>query len=95
MGKLNIARFIKKDGRILWLYGYAPYAFTPLPEGQDAPKPHAHLRWHPLREQWVVYAAHRQGRTFLPPKEHCPLCPSRPGGLPGEIPFEDFEIAVF
>jgi UDPglucose--hexose-1-phosphate uridylyltransferase len=34
-----------------------------------------HLRWHPLRGEWVTYAAHRQGRTFLPPPEYNPLAP--------------------
>jgi len=43
----------------------------------------------------VAYATHRQDRTFLPPSESCPLCPTRPGGIPTEIPFEDFEVAVF
>lgn len=43
----------------------------------------------------MAYAAHRQERTFLPPAEFCPLCPTRPGGTPTEIPFDDFEVAVF
>lgn len=43
----------------------------------------------------MIYAAHRQERTFLPPETFCPLCPTRPGGLPTEIPFADFEVAVF
>ena len=37
------------------------------------------LRWDPLIGEWVVIAAQRQGRTFLPPAEQCPLDPSRPG----------------
>ena len=85
----------KQDGRLLWLYGEREHVLTPLPEGEGAPAAAPHLRWHPLREEWVIYAAHRQGRTFLPPKDHCPLCPSVPGGFPTEIPFADFEIAVF
>lgn len=43
----------------------------------------------------MIYAAHRQERTFLPPTEFCPLCPSRPDAPASEIPFEDFEVAVF
>ena len=35
------------------------------------------LRLDPLLNEWVVMAAHRQGRVFLPPKELCPLCPTR------------------
>lgn len=52
-------------------------------------------RWQELRGELVVYAIDRQERTFLPPPEHCPLCPTRPGGEPTEIPFAAFEIAVF
>jgi UDPglucose--hexose-1-phosphate uridylyltransferase len=52
-------------------------------------------RRNELRDERVVYAIHRQDRTFLPPREHCPLCPTRPGGEETEIPFPAFEIAVF
>lgn len=53
------------------------------------------LRWHPFLEQWVITATHRQDRTFLPPADYCPLCPTRPGGFPTEIPAPDFDIVVF
>ncbi|HUB35841.1 MAG TPA: galactose-1-phosphate uridylyltransferase [Solirubrobacteraceae bacterium] len=53
------------------------------------------LRYEELRGEEVVYAVDRQRRTFLPPADHCPLCPTRPGGEPTEIPFPSFEIAVF
>jgi len=52
-------------------------------------------RFNELRGEPVVYAVDRQDRTFLPPEDHCPLCPTRPGGLATEIPFPTFEIAVF
>ena len=32
-----------------------------------------------LRGEEVVYAIHRQERTFLPSRERCPLCPRRAG----------------
>ena len=53
------------------------------------------LRWNPLLSEWVITATHRQDRTFLPPREHCPLCPTRPGGPPTEIERSSFEIVVF
>jgi UDPglucose--hexose-1-phosphate uridylyltransferase len=53
------------------------------------------LRFNELRGEEVVYAIHRQDRTFLPDREHCPLDPTRPGGPQTEIPFSSFEIAVF
>jgi UDPglucose--hexose-1-phosphate uridylyltransferase len=53
------------------------------------------LRYDELRGEQVSYAIDRQQRTFLPPAEHCPLCPTLPGGEPTEIPVAAFEIAVF
>jgi UDPglucose--hexose-1-phosphate uridylyltransferase len=53
------------------------------------------LRWDPTLEEWVAYAPHRQDRTFFPPAEYCPLCPTKPGGFPTEVPRESYEIAVF
>jgi len=53
------------------------------------------LRWHPLLRQWVITATHRQDRTFLPPEDYCPLCPTKPGGFPTEVPAEDYDIVVF
>jgi UDPglucose--hexose-1-phosphate uridylyltransferase len=52
------------------------------------------LRLDPLVNEWVVMAAHRQGRVFLPPKELCPLCPSTSESLT-EIPEHNFEVVVF
>jgi UDPglucose--hexose-1-phosphate uridylyltransferase len=52
-------------------------------------------RWNPVLGEWVITATHRQDRTFLPPAEFCPLCPTRPSGPPTEIGRDDFEIAVF
>lgn len=53
------------------------------------------LRWHPLLKEWVITATHRQERTFHPPPEYCPLCPTRPGGLETEVPEPDYQIVVF
>jgi UDPglucose--hexose-1-phosphate uridylyltransferase len=52
-------------------------------------------RFDELRGEQVAYAIHRQERTFLPDRDHCPLCPTRPGGPATEIPVAAFEIAVF
>ena len=53
------------------------------------------LRWHPILEEWVITATHRQDRTFLPPDDYCPLCPTRSPDYPTEIPAEDYEIVTF
>ena len=53
------------------------------------------LRYNPLLGEWTATATHRQDRTFLPPPDFCPLCPTKPGGFPTEIPEADYDIAVF
>ncbi len=53
------------------------------------------LRFNELRGEIVDYAIHRQERTFLPSRDHCPLCPTRPGGPVTEIPFPSYQLAVF
>jgi len=89
----------KPDGRSLWLYSRSP-----LPNGLAAPSPepaagafhpNSHLRWHPLRGEWVAYAAHRQNRTFLPPAEYNPLAPTTDPTQPTEVPDGPWEVAVF
>jgi UDPglucose--hexose-1-phosphate uridylyltransferase len=58
------------------------------------PYPDSGLRWDALAGEWVIIAAQRQDRTFLPPTEECPLCPSRDGRLT-EIPADDYDVVVF
>ena len=93
---MHIRRLTKPDGRALLLYGRE--ALT----GADAPaaaggraEPNAHLRWHPLRGEWVAYASHRQNRTFLPPPEYNPLAPTTDDAAPTEVPQGNWDIAVF
>ena len=87
-------RHLKADGRELFLYGAAPAGPALGDDVTSVTGAASHLRWHPLRREWVAYAAARQSRTFLPQSDACPLCASQ-GGRIGEIPFDDFEIAVF
>ena len=86
----------KQDGRDLFIYGTRAHT---LPWQEELPplrfSPESHLRWHPLRQEWVCYAAHRQNRTFKPPLAYCPFCPTRTKDVPTEIPCSDFEVAVF
>ena len=87
--------FTKADGRPLRLYGYAPHTQAPLEQDGGEVAKGGELRWHPLRREWNVYAPHRQNRTFKPSAADDPLAPSQPGGARTEIPFTDFEVAVF
>ena len=87
----------KPDGRQLTLYSRRPIdpalvAPSPFPEPLNAS---AHLRWHPLRGEWVTYAAYRQGRTFLPPPEYNPLAVTTDPAHPTEVPAGDWDVAVF
>ena len=67
----------------------------PLPPVIAGPQPpESGLRWDPLAGEWVVIAAERQDRTFLPPQDACPLDPSAPG-RPTEIPAADYDVVVF
>jgi UDPglucose--hexose-1-phosphate uridylyltransferase len=58
------------------------------------PPPTAQLRYDPLVDEWVAVAAHRQTRTFLPPSDACPLCPSTTS-FASEIPAPDYDVVVF
>jgi UDPglucose--hexose-1-phosphate uridylyltransferase len=94
---MNRRVLTKPDGRMLILYGRAP-----LPPGTIAPSPaggphapNAHLRWHPLRGEWVAYATHRQNRTFLPPVEYNPLAATTDPEHPTELPEGTYDVAVF
>ena len=90
-------RLKKSDGRALILY-----ARHPLEENLGAPSPDgvsletsSHLRWHPFRQEWIVYAGSRQNRTFLPAPEQNPLAPTIEGSAPTELPSGNYQAAVF
>ena len=52
-------------------------------------------RRDPVTGEWTIMATSRQDRTFLPPPDLCPLCPTVSADRPTEVPREDFRIAVF
>lgn len=96
-GGYHAADFTKPDGRAMTLYGLAPIRVdseipSPSPDPVDA---RPLMRWHPVRGEWVMYAAHRMGRTFLPPPEYNPLAPTRDPEHPTELPRGEYDIAVF
>ncbi len=98
MPPLHQHTFTKPDGRQLVLYARAPIDPTIVattPPGGAAGVGGSHLRWHPLRGEWVVYAGHRQNRTFLPPPEWDPLAPATNPDHPTEVPAGAWDVAVF
>lgn len=94
---MHTLRLTKSDGRSLILYAREPLPSdltAPAPKGVES-KPNSHLRWHPLRGEWVAYASHRQHRTFLPPPEYNPLAVSSDPANPTEVPAGPWDVAVF
>ncbi len=94
---MHCKELIKPDGRHLTLYSRQPIlavdaAPSPFAEPLQA---HPHLRWHPLRGEWVSYAPFRQERTFLPPPQYNPLAATLDPANPTELPRGDYEVAVF
>jgi UDPglucose--hexose-1-phosphate uridylyltransferase len=94
---MHIKELTKPDGRHLTLYSNLPIpdgitAPSPFPEPQH---PNPHLRWHPLRGEWVTYAAYRQNRTYQPPPQYNPLAPTTDPANPTEMPAGEYEIGVF
>ncbi|GAA1048111.1 MAG: galactose-1-phosphate uridylyltransferase [Renibacterium salmoninarum] len=85
------------DGRELI---YFDETARPHPEPDQRPlEPRAadaagEVRYDALTGDWVAIAAHRGNRTYLPPADQCPLCPSKPGAA-SEIPAADYDVAVF
>ncbi len=55
---------------------------------------HSQCRYDALLGEWVVIASHRQSRTFLPPANQCPLCPSTPTRAT-EIPEHSYQVVAF
>ena len=95
MQKIYKRTFVRNDKQEMYLYGYSQHKEIPLKELENEAQSKPHLRWNPPRQEWVTYSAGRKNRTSFPPKEYCPLCPSGNLNFPTEIPFKNFEVAVF
>lgn len=52
------------------------------------------VRRDPLLGDSVAIASHRQGRTYHPPADECPLCPSE-GDRLSEVPDSSYDVVVF
>ncbi|MET9434751.1 galactose-1-phosphate uridylyltransferase [Streptomyces sp. NPDC006551] len=84
------------DGRELIYYDTVDDAVRDAVDARplDPVASSSELRHDALLGDVVAIASHRQGRTYHPPADECPLCPSRDGRL-SEIPAPDYEVAVF
>ncbi|MDQ6879193.1 MAG: galactose-1-phosphate uridylyltransferase, partial [Candidatus Dormibacteraeota bacterium] len=93
MPRLSRRLLRQADGRGVYLYG----SYAAAPAGYRSPERPSGTydrRWNPLRAEWVLVAASRQDRTFLPERANCPLCPSTPSWS-SEVPAGAFDLAVF
>jgi UDPglucose--hexose-1-phosphate uridylyltransferase len=84
------------DGREIIYYDHddAPPRPTHDPRALEEVSTASQIRHDPVLDEWVILASHRQHRTYQPPADECPLCPSR-GGRHTEIPAPDYDVVVF
>jgi len=84
------------DGRALTYFGASPAHPADYPDRRElaAVEVQPQARFDRLLREWVVVAGHRQDRTFQPPADQCPLCPSSAGSRT-EIPAPEYEVVVF
>ena len=83
------------DGRQIFYYDRESIARTAIDSRPFEPRPlPGDMREDILTGEWVAMAAHRQARAFLPPKEFCPLCPTK-SDFGTEVADSTFEVVVF
>ena len=84
------------DGREIIYFDETADARRVLQDPRDLPPviPASHVRYDVLLSEWVGIAGHRQTRTYHPPANACPLCPSTPTNQ-SEIPSPDYDVVVF
>ncbi|MFD9074844.1 galactose-1-phosphate uridylyltransferase [Streptomyces lasiicapitis] len=84
------------DGRELIYYDVRDDAVRTAADSRplDPVATTSEIRRDPLLGDSVAIASHRQGRTYHPPADECPLCPSD-GGRHTEIPDSSYDVVVF
>src|SRR3990170_1332896 len=93
--RVKKTQLTRADGRYVYWYAFdAPPPHMLAVEEQERGHEQIELRWDPLLGEQVIVSTGRQARTFLPPDEYCPLCPTAiDGAFATEIPSADFELA--
>jgi UDPglucose--hexose-1-phosphate uridylyltransferase len=84
------------DGRELIYFDDTPDPERILVDSRDLPvvEPASVARFDALLGEWVGVAGHRQTRTYHPPANQCPLCPTK-ATFKTEIPSPDYDVVVF
>lgn len=84
------------DGRELLYFDETAHPDRILVDPRDLPEvvPGSQVRYDALLDEWVGIAGHRQTRTYHPPANACPLCPSTATNQ-SEIPSPSYDVVVF
>jgi UDPglucose--hexose-1-phosphate uridylyltransferase len=83
------------DGRSIHYYDLGEVNRSAVDNRDLEPRPAVgELRLDLLTNEWIAMAPSRQTRAFLPPKELCPLCASKPG-LESEVADSNYQVVVF
>ncbi len=84
------------DGRELIYFDDSSDPVRILDDSRDLPvvEPASVARFDALLGEWVGIAGHRQTRTYHPPANQCPLCPTK-ATFKTEIPSPDYDVVVF
>lgn len=84
------------DGREIIYFDESDAAVRTLIDRRDLPpfRLRPTVRYDAVLDEWVGLADFRQDRTYLPPDDQCPLCPSTAARLT-EIPASSYDVVVF
>lgn len=86
------------DGREILFYSLPGHTAHPVPDVRPLAARPADTASEVRRDRqtgdWIAIAALRQDRTYKPPADQCPLCPS-PDGDRSEVPAADYDVVVF
>jgi UDPglucose--hexose-1-phosphate uridylyltransferase len=98
IGHVHVTPAVLADGRELFYFDDPSTTADRRDIVDQRPLPPAMasstVRFDRLLGEWVAIAGHRQTRTYVPPDDECPLCPSRRGHQ-SEIPAHDYDVVVF
>lgn len=91
-------RSVLADGRKILFYSLPGNTVRPVldvrPLAARQQTTQSEVRCDRQTGDWVAIAALRQDRTYKPPADQCPLCPSA-GGDRSEVPAADYDVVVF
>ncbi|MER5790715.1 galactose-1-phosphate uridylyltransferase [Streptomyces sp. NPDC001980] len=84
------------DGRELIYYDLRDDTVRDAVDRRPLERTHttSEIRRDALLGDQVAIASHRQGRTYHPPADQCPLCPTK-GDRLSEIPDSSYDVVVF